>query len=139
MDRSMPKGKIEKLEKRVQSGHHWRKTQGGKGEKIRARRRKKLSRLRRSCRNRVLLRALRTFVDETGIGHSEIANELGITAREILGWMYGTVELRTAMLVAIRDFLRRNGPEYLRATQLGDQEEREQITWHSFVEYPQRP
>jgi transcriptional regulator with XRE-family HTH domain len=73
------------------------------------------------------------------MGHSEIAKELGISAGEIMGWMYGTVELRTATLDAIRDFLRRSGPEYLLATQLGDQEEREQITWHSFVEYPQRP
>jgi transcriptional regulator with XRE-family HTH domain len=123
----------------MQSGHHWRKTRGGEGEEIRASRHRELSRIRRSRRNRVLLRALRRFVDETGMGHSEIANELGISAGEIMGWMYGTVELRTATLDAIRDFLRRSGPEYLLATQLGDQEEREQITWHSFVEYPQRP
>jgi hypothetical protein len=68
--------------------------------------------------------------------HTEIAHHLGINPGAILGWMHGTVELRTPALLAIKDFLGQHGPESLHATQLHDQEDRKEIRWRSFVEYP---
>ena len=68
--------------------------------------------------------------------HTEIAHQLGIRPGAILGWMHGTVELRTATLLAIKDFLGQHGLENLQATQLYYQEDRKEIRWHSFVEYP---
>src|SRR5262249_40377206 len=52
-------------------------------------------------KNRALLATFRNFVNETGIGHSEIAHELGISPGRVLGWLHGTVELQDATLVAI--------------------------------------
>jgi hypothetical protein len=120
----------------MQSEHHSRKADGGEGSQKPPNRHRELSRLRRSCLKRVLLGALRNFVNETGMGHTEIARQLGISPGAILGWMHGTVELRTATLLAIKDFLSQHGPENLQATQLYYQEDRKEIRWHSFVEYP---
>jgi hypothetical protein len=81
--------------------------------------------------------ALRNYVNKTGIGHCEIARELGIKPGTILGWMHGTIELRPATLIAIKCFLETNRPEYLRAAQQDNQADREQTKWHSFLQYPQ--
>lgn len=88
-------------------------------------------------KKRALPGALRNFVNETGIGHSEIARELGIRPGTILGWMHGTIELRGATLIAIKCFLETNRPAYLRADQQNNQADREQTKWQSFLQYPQ--
>jgi hypothetical protein len=87
-------------------------------------------------KNRALLAALRNFVNETGIDHSEIAHELGIGPGTILGWIHGTIELRSATLAAIECFLETNGPAYLRAARQDNPADREQTGWHSFLQYP---
>jgi hypothetical protein len=68
-------------------------------------------------KNRALLAVFRNFVNETGIGHSEIAHRLGISPGTILGWMHGAIELRSATLLAIKRFLETKGAAYLRAAQ----------------------
>jgi hypothetical protein len=88
-------------------------------------------------KKRALLGALRNFLNETGISHSEIARELGIRPGTILGWMHGTIELRGASLIAIKCFLEMNRPAYLRADQQDNQADREQTKWQSFLQYPQ--
>ena len=120
-----------KIEKRMHSEHHSRKAEGSLGRQKLPKPHRELSRIPRSCLKRVLLGALRNFVNETGIGHTEIARELGISPGTILGWMHGTVEIRTATLLAIEDFLGRHGPENLQM-QPDDQEDRKEIGWHSF-------
>ena len=124
-----------KIQKPMQSKRHSRKADGGEGSQKPPNRRRELSRTRRSCLKRVLLGAVRNFANETGTGHTEIAHQLGISPGTFLGWMHGTVELRTATLLTIKDFLGRHGPENLQM-QLDDQEDRKEIRWHSFVEYP---
>jgi hypothetical protein len=99
-------------------------------------RHKKLSAPQDPGVTRALLGALRNFLNETGISHSELAHELGISPGEILGWMHGNVELRTATLVSIRIFLETNGPAYLRATQRENKEDEEETKWHSFLQDP---
>jgi hypothetical protein len=120
----------------MQSERHARKAEGGECRRKLPNRQKELSRIRSSRLKRVLLGALRNFASETGMGHTEVAHQLGISPGAILGWMHGTVELRTATLLAIRDFLAQHGLEHLQATQQYDQEDRKEIRWHSFVEYP---
>jgi hypothetical protein len=85
--------------------------------------------------NRALLAAFRNFFSETGIGHSEIAHELGISPGALLGWLHGTVELRSATLVVIKSFLETHRPAHLRATQQDYQAERAQNRWHPFPQY----
>jgi hypothetical protein len=87
-------------------------------------------------KNRALLAAFRNFVNDTGIGHSEIAHELGISPWTILQWMHGTIKLRSPTLVAIKCLLERKGSAYLRAAQQDNQVDREQSKWHSFLQYP---
>jgi len=87
-------------------------------------------------KNRALLAMFRNFVNETGVGHSEIAHQLGISPGTVLGWLHGTVELQSATLVAIKCFLETNGSAYLRAAQQDYQTDREQSGWHSFLQYP---
>jgi hypothetical protein len=87
-------------------------------------------------KNHALVAEFRNFVNETGIGHSEIAHVLGISPGTILGWMRGTIKLRSATLVAIKSFLETKGPSYLRAAQRDNQADREQSEWHSFPQYP---
>jgi hypothetical protein len=125
-----------KIEKRVQSERHSRKAEASEGRQKLPKPHRELSRIPRSCLKRVLLGALRNFADETGMGHIEIAHQLGISPGAILGWMHGTVELQTATLLAIKDFLGQHGPKNLQAMQLYDQEERKESRWHSFVDYP---
>lgn len=84
----------------------------------------------------VLLEALTNFVNETGIGHSQIAREFGTSLGTILRWIDGTVKPRTATLRAIEHFLETKGPEYLRAAQQDDQTDRDKSKWHAFLEYP---
>jgi hypothetical protein len=85
-------------------------------------------------KNRGLLTAFRNFVNETGIGHAEIAHELGISPGTILGWMRGTMELRSATLVSIKCFLETKGPAYLRAARRDNHADREQSKWHPFLQ-----
>ena len=121
-----------KIDKPVESECHSRKAEGSQArQKL-----PKPHRIPRSCLRRVLPGALRNFVNETGMGHTEIAHELGISPGAILGWMHGTVELRTATLLAIKDFLGRHGPENLQAARPNDQEDKGETRWHSFMEYP---
>jgi len=84
-------------------------------------------------KNRALMAAFRNFVNDTGIGHSTIAHELGISPGTILQWMHGTIKPRSPTLVAIKCFLERKGPAYLRAAQQDNQADREQSKWHSFL------
>jgi hypothetical protein len=84
--------------------------------------------------NRALLAAFRNFVNQTGADHSEIAHELGISPGAILGWMHGTIELRSRALVAIKRFIEKDGAAYLRAAQRDNQAEREQTKWHPFLQ-----
>jgi hypothetical protein len=89
-------------------------------------------------KKRALPAALRNFVNETGIGHSERDlgdGTLGIRPGTILGWMHGTIELRGVPLIAIKCFLETNRPAYLRADQQDNQADREQTKWHSFLQY----
>jgi hypothetical protein len=125
----------QKIEKPAQSERHSRKTEASEGRQKLPRPHIEMSRKPRSSLKRVVLGALRDFANETGMGHTEIAHELGISPGAILGWMHGTIELRTATLLAIKDFLGQHGPENLPARQLYDQEERKETSWHSFLEY----
>ena len=85
-------------------------------------------------KNRALLAAFRNFINQTGIGHAEIAHELGISPGTILGWMHGSVELRSATLVAIKSFLETKGPAYLQAARRDNQADPKQSQWHSFLQ-----
>ena len=120
-----------KIEKRVQSERHSRKADESQGRQKLPKPHRELSRIPRSCLKRVLLGAVRNFANETGTGHTEIAHQLGISPGTFLGWMHGTVELRTATLLAIKDFLGRHGPENLQM-QLDYQEDRKEVRWHPF-------
>ena len=129
-------GRALTFEKPMQSERHSRKAEGGEGKQKLPNRHRELSRMQHSRLKRALLGALRNFANETGMDHTEIAHQLGVSPGSILGWMHGTVELRTATLLAIKDFLGQHLPENLQATQLYDQEDRNESSWHSFVEYP---
>ena len=129
-------GRALTIEKPMQSERHSRKAEGGEGGQKLPNRHRELSRMLHSRLKRALLGALRNFASETGMDRTEIAHHLGVSPGAILGWMHGTVELRTATLLAIKDFLAQHGLEHLQATEQYDQKDRKEIRWHSFVEYP---
>ena len=84
-------------------------------------------------KNRVLLAAFRSFLNDAGLNHTQIANQLNISPGTILGWMHGSIELGTEALIAIKHFLETNGSAYLREVQIDNQADREQDSnWHSF-------
>ena|ERR1700747_3265787 len=69
----------QKIEKPAQSERHSRKTEASEGRQKLPRPHMELSRKPRSSLKRVVLGALRDFANETGMGHTEIAHELGIS------------------------------------------------------------
>jgi hypothetical protein len=79
-----------KIEKHVRSERHSRKAEGSQGRQKLPKPHRELSRIPPSCLKRVLLGALRNFVNETGMDHTEIAHQLEISPGTILGWMHGT-------------------------------------------------
>jgi hypothetical protein len=120
----------------MQSERNSRKAEKSETTQKLPNRHRELNRIQHSRLKRALLGALRNFANETGMDHTEIAHHLGIGPGTILGWMHGTVELRTATLLAIKDFLGQHLPENLQATQQYDQEDKREIRWRSFMEYP---